>query len=204
MLVTYVVKVYAPLWFAIKYNPSCKDGSKHLWNTIRASRYLPDELKGIIDPVLQRNGYFGHPENILLAMITDARKYIRELGMRRILKARSTSYGIRRFTIPVLNFNAKDYVDLIDWQATEISEPPLMSDISTDEIEMLVASGSIPLIDFPKYPCHTQAVERCVKLVTEASAAVCGADARDGFIRVRLASRQIMPFFNTKADYHVI
>ena len=35
---------------------------------------------------------------------------------------------------------------------------------------MLVASGEVPVIDFPKYPCHTQAMERtwCVKLVTEA------------------------------------
>ncbi|KAF2903508.1 hypothetical protein ILUMI_02675 [Ignelater luminosus] len=35
-------------------------------------------------------------------------------------------------------------------------------------------------------PCHTQAVERCIKLVTEASQAVCGDDVRDGFIGVRL------------------
>ena len=46
------------------------------------------ELLDIIDPVLQHtcNGYFGHPENLLFAMISD--KNIRELGLRRILKAR--------------------------------------------------------------------------------------------------------------------
>jgi len=68
---------------------------------------------------------------------------------------------------------------------------------------MFVASGDVPQIDFPKYPCHTQAVERCVKLVTEASSAVCGASARDGFIRVRLESRGLMPSFNTKREYKV-
>ena len=41
-----------------------------------------------VDPVLQRNGYFAHPKNLLLAMISDERQYIRELGLRRILKAR--------------------------------------------------------------------------------------------------------------------
>jgi len=61
------------------------------------SRYLTDELKEIIDPVIQRNGYFGHPENILLSMITDERKQIRDLRMRRILKARSESYGLDVF-----------------------------------------------------------------------------------------------------------
>jgi len=66
---------------------------------------------------------------------------------------------------------------------------------------MLVASGNIPIIEFTKYPCHTQAVKICGKLVTEASAAVCGPKARYGCIRVRLESRRIMPYFNTKADY---
>src|SRR6218665_1387541 len=47
----------------------------------------------------------------------------------------------------------------------------------------------------------TQVVERCVKVVTEASAAVCGVKARGGFIRPRLESRRIMPTFNTKKEY---
>jgi hypothetical protein len=199
VIVTFIVKVYAPMWFTIKMNPSCKDGAKHVWKTIQRSRYLSTEFKDVIDPVIQRNAYFAHPENLLLSMITDERKTIRELGMRRILRARSESCGLRKFSIPTLNFNAQNYIDLIDWQMTDVTEPPLLADV--DSIEMLVASGETPVIDFPKYPCHTQAVERCVKLVTEASASVCGEMARDGFIRVRLESRKLMPYFNTKADY---
>jgi len=105
------------------------------------------------------------------------------------------------FSIPTLNFNAQNYMDMIDWQNTPVTEPPLLAEVPVDSIEMLVASGEIPVMDFPKYPCHTQAVERCVKLITEASASVCGEKARNGFIRVRLESRKIMPYFNTKADY---
>lgn len=201
VIVTFIIKVYAPMWFIIKMNPSCKDGAKHVWQTIQRSRYLSTEFKDVIDPVIQRNAYFAHPENLLLSMITDERKTIRELGMRRILRARSESSGLRKFSIPTLNFNAQNYIDLIDWQMTDVTEPPLLADLPVDSIEMLVASGEAPVIDFPKYPCHTQAVERCVKLVTEASASVCGEMARDGFIRVRLESRKLMPYFNTKADY---
>ena len=51
------------------------------------------------------------------------------------------------------------------------------------------------------FPCHTQGVERCIKLVTEASVEVCGYDGRDGYIRARFASRQIMPSFNTKSQF---
>ena len=54
---------------------------------------------------------------------------------------------------------------------------------------------------FSKIPCHTQAVERLVKLVTEASKAVCGRKSRDGFISARIASRQLMAKFESKRDF---
>ena len=41
----------------------------------------------------------------------------------------------------------------------------------------------------PKYKCHTQAVERAVKLVTEAASSVVGEEARDGFIRATKSCR---------------
>ena len=61
-----------------------------------------------------------------------------------------------------------------------VSEPPISAAVSEHDIEMLVTSGEVPVIDFPKYPCHTQAVKRCVKLVTEASSAACDVKDRDG------------------------
>ena len=51
--------------------------------------------------------------------------------------------------------------------------------MSEQDIEMFVVTGEVPVIDFPRYSCPTQAVERCVKLVTEASSAVLGIKARD-------------------------
>lgn len=50
-------------------------------------------------------------------------------------------------------------------------------------------------------PGHSQAVERHVKLVTEASSAVYGTARRDGFIRAQLESCSTMSVFNTKSDY---
>ena len=91
---------------------------------------MPKKLKMVIDPVIQRNAYFANPENILLAMISDEQKHIRELAMRRILRARSESYGIRHFKIPPLRFDATEYFNLIDWQSCDVTEPPLLSEIS--------------------------------------------------------------------------
>ena len=42
---------------------------------------MGDDLKEIIDPVIKRNGYFGHPEGILLAMLKDQRSHIKQLAL---------------------------------------------------------------------------------------------------------------------------
>jgi hypothetical protein len=110
-LVTFIIRVYAPTWFAIKTQPSCKDGAKHLHGMMVRTRYLSSSLKKVVDPVIRRNGFCGHPENVLLAMITDERPHLRELGLRRIMKARShvSANKIRRFRVPPLNLDATEY-----------------------------------------------------------------------------------------------
>ena len=57
-------------------------------------------------------------------------------------------------------------------------------------------------LKLPKWPNHTQAVERGIKLVTESCTAVTGAIERDGYIRQRMHSRQLMPKFNTKNEFN--
>ena len=52
--------------------------------------------------------------------------------------------------------------------------------------------------DVIKYPSHTHAVERSVKLVTEASGKTVGPQNRDGFIKTTLESRKHMPKFESK------
>ena len=51
------------------------------------------------------------------------------------------------------------------------------------------------------HPCHNQAVERHVKVVTEASGQVVGYEKRDGLIRQKLKSRMIMKKFDTKQQF---
>lgn len=203
ILAEFIVKVYAVCWFEIKSSWSCKDGSRHLFNMIRRSRYLPGHLKKVIDPVIKRNGYYAHSENLLIAMIADDRKFIRELALRRILKCRKSSAkteDVRIFRVNELNFDCEDYVDLIDWQNVSISEPPLTMGISDENLTSMICviPDEIPLLQFP---CHSQAVERCIKLVTEASIAVFGSEARDGFIKARIESRKILPQFETKKQF---
>ncbi len=76
-----------------------------------------------------------------------------------------------------------------------------MKSMSDAALEGLVRSNETMAVDFPRFPCYTQAVERYLKAITEASKSVIGQEARDGFIRARNAARTVMPTFNTKCEY---
>jgi len=213
ILASFIIKVYAPMWFSIKTKPLCIFGAKHLHKTIMLSRYLPNSLKAVIDPVIQRNGFFGHPENILIAMLADDRQDINVLALRRILKARQAFKKpsrniIRTFEIPQFNFEATDYIDIINWADVTVTEPPLTKQLDDQVISGCImnpqTTNNIIVSNIKQFPCHTQATERCVKLVTEASASVCGPSRRDGFIKTCLESRKQMPVFNTKKQYRPV
>lgn len=45
----------------------------HFWKLVNSSRVFNATVKKIIDPVIQRNAFFAHSENILLAMIADSK-----------------------------------------------------------------------------------------------------------------------------------
>jgi hypothetical protein len=107
LLTIFILQAYVPVWFAIKTKPSCEDGSKHFHKLIKLTRQLPNEVKAAIDPVIQRNAYVAHSENMLLAMVADERPHIRQLGLRCIIKARSQVItGVRQFRPPKINVTA--------------------------------------------------------------------------------------------------
>jgi len=89
------------MWFAIKVQSSCKDGARHVDQMPVKSRYLSPKHKKVVDPVILHNVYFADPQNLLLAMMTDRRPRIRELGLRQVMKARAADpvdkYGGPRF-----------------------------------------------------------------------------------------------------------
>lgn len=110
-LVVFIMKVYAPTWFDIKMKPSCKHGPIHVFNMIKRSLYLRQELKDIVLKTIQRNAFFAHPENLLLAMLQDEHPHIKELALRRIKKAREQSKGknLLEFKILQLDFESSSY-----------------------------------------------------------------------------------------------
>ncbi|GBM96812.1 hypothetical protein AVEN_261922-1 [Araneus ventricosus] len=133
-------------------------------------------------------------------MLVNEREHNRELGYRRILKARQTvpkKKTVRYFVPQKINFQASDYIEIINWNYCVVYPPPMLRDLSEDDIKSLINSDTTPFRP-------TQTVERCFKLVTEASNKVCGHEARNGYIRATLKSRSVMSNFSKKSDFKCV
>ncbi|GBN10906.1 hypothetical protein AVEN_157611-1 [Araneus ventricosus] len=96
-------------------------------------------------------------------MLTDQRCHIRTLA------AGPDGNCVRRFVIPAVNFRATDY-DHNDWEACNVTPPRVLKHISCHELLKMI-QDDVPMDswDFIKCPSDTQAFERIVKPVTEAS-----------------------------------
>lgn len=124
-----------------------------MWMTIRQSCRLSEPMRVIVDIVIQHNGYFGYLENVLLSMLSGDRQHVRELGIRRILRAcKQGNCRIRFFQIPLLNFEAEVFTELIDWQSFTVTESPATESMSGSDLQRLVRSDEAPIISFPLFP----------------------------------------------------
>ena len=93
-----------------------------------------------------------------------------------------------------MNWNASSWKDSIDWGKAKVWEPRILEALTLEQIE---AALQTPL-NFPKYPCHSQTVERMVKLVTEVSSSVFGEERQQDKIVSVLASRKSRKAYDTK------
>ncbi|KAB7505002.1 hypothetical protein Anas_12575, partial [Armadillidium nasatum] len=173
--------------------------------------------------------YFAHGENILIAMLADEEEEVRVRAVNKLLNIKGlneiftcedsfeggvvesesedepaeddeTKYppmnkGVRTFLKPKINFNASSYHTMTPISQWEII-PPILNAMSEAEIKNLIYN---PLE--LRHDCHSQNVERHIKLVTEASLAVVGHDRRDGLIRNKIRSRKLMKTFVSKSNF---
>ena len=114
---------------------------------------------------------------------------------------KTNQISVWQFKVPTLNFMSKKTWELIEVIPSGRSGPLTVQLI--DEQLKQAKEHHIQLTDLlKKLPCHTQAVGRCVKMVTAVSASVCDEMKGDGMVHVRLQSRKNKPIFNTKAHYN--
>jgi len=120
-----------------------------------------------------------------------------------MLKARdgTNKEQLRQFKMPEIYFEANEYYKLINWQNEQVSEPPLLKNIPSEDIQKKIRDKTMPGLTNSGIPWHSQVVERMIKLMTEASSKVCGENEREGFITVTLESRKNLAKFDTKNQF---
>ena len=192
-LAVYVVNVYVPTVMSIRHRPDLVQAPKHLYNQLdRQRRHLTGDALATAQRSLCRNSYMAHPEAVLLAMLGDERKEVRQEAVHLVQEARQrkTSNQLRSYNAPVINLDAQTYTELTDvrkYARDSDEELPFISLFSTERLNELVDE---PL--HTSVPCHTQSTERSVKMTTEAAAAVTGVDRQDGYSLNKVAYRRRM------------
>ena len=193
----FILNVYAPSWFNIKHHSSCLDGARNFFYLMKRCYELGPEDWEIVEPVLQNNSYFAHPENIILAGVTDEDESIRKFACEKLIDARvhSQTNGIRVFdkSTITLDCSALSYIDMIDWTVAVVTPPPLLISISTDNLDQVHS--------FKGIPCHSQAVERCIKDISATTLRVFGHRSRHGMIMQCTKSRTELPKVDCKSDF---
>ena len=157
-IVFFIVNFYLPAWFQVKSQPHLQDGARHLQFMLGLSRELCGEDQATVQRVIQHNAYFAHPENVVVACLSDNQEDVRRMGVRYILEARKTfnpEEEVRKFIPPTVNFQSKEFYNLVDLETLEKTEPPVTKDMSK---EMILSALAAPL-KLPPYPNHTQRVE---------------------------------------------
>ena len=198
-LINFIVNHYVPCWFQVKCHPHCQDGAQNFFYMVQLLQDLPEADREIASEVLQRNAFWAHPENMLIGFLADKNIPIRTKAVDCILKARhdfDTSNHPRKFSVPKVNFDAQVYVDLIDWDTIDLTEPPMTRELSTEVIKSAIG---VPLI-LPANPNHTQSVEHLIPLVTEACKQRVGSVNRHRWILNNIDSREKRPKFESKQD----
>ena len=205
MVVKYIVQVYSVVWFLIKKESKFTNGPSHLFTLIKLVKGQSLEVQNAVKPAIQRNAYFAHPSIMLCAMLESPMKSVRCKAVERIKKVREKPpkvqkmkvlKGVRKFSIPNLNWNPSSQWDIIEWDSVKIYEPSILEKLNVDDLK---AAESVPH-SFPNFPLHSQSVERSVKLVTEASSKVVGEQRRHQHILSIIEARRIRKPCGTKSD----
>ena len=198
-LCSFIVFVYGPVFLAAKHFNRVEEGPKILLQELQSVKFhcLPDEIK-IVQPIIKNNGFFGHGENILVTLLSSdsleerifAVNKVKEIRQLQTKSARGRK-KVRPFKIPEdFNVDADSLLDLTDLSKLS-TEPPVTKHFSDEEL-----SGFVDVPLNLGLPSSTVAVERGVKMTTEAVKHTADPILQDGLSFQKIAARKRNPLKN--------
>ena len=72
------------MWFTIKCNPLVIHGAKNTFRSIQLQKNLNKDERAVAKKAVQRNAFFSHPDQLLLAMSADGDAEVRAKAVRLI------------------------------------------------------------------------------------------------------------------------
>ena len=197
--------IYNWFKFNIHWNTLWKFLSHNL-KLIQLARDQPVQVQGVVKPAIQRNAYFAETGIMLTYMIEDPYVDVRRSGIEMIKKARSKPpkvpksnflKGMRKHEIPVLNWNASKWTEIVDLEKVKIWEPRILRKLSLEQVEaamdFLLSQVSLSLTN-----CWENG-ETCHWSVWRS---LWGEKQQEKAVAV-LASRKSRKAYDTKKDYIV-
>ncbi|QQP40751.1 Uncharacterized protein FKW44_017171 [Caligus rogercresseyi] len=203
LIVEFIIGVYYPCWFNAKVKHCWIKGPRHILFQLDCLKSQKKEVLDLVMPTVRRSAWYAHSEMLIQALLCSEDQKDRINGVEKILTIRGEGdpnsqlgdSSVRMRKTPEINTEATSINDLISW-SDGVLEPPLTCSLSTLEVKGFINSP----MKVPNWPCHTQSIERVVKMVTEASAKYYSQEKRDGAIRAQEASRRLMAKNDSKQD----
>ena len=214
LLVNFIVNCYTPALLNIKKTPHCSNGPRHVFQILEWSRDLLEkdhpEVFEVVKACIEDNAYYLHPEQVLLAMVTDPEEKVRDEAIKVIKKFRAQDkyrkekciglMKIRVFKKPEnIDFSAKNYhtmVNMDEFDYIDVCSPSMLRDYSIDDIKSQNFSNG-----FWKVPSHSQHIERFVALVSKAAEHASGYKNRHQWILNHVAASKKIPTSAKKDDF---
>jgi len=195
LLVKYITSVYVPSWFSIKKS-KFHQMPKILFTMIRKTCHLPLNIKEVLWKNLSGNSFCLIPQNFIYCLLMDDDSGIRALGVDAILKCRKSRKTSNPKRIPDINFQAATWTELISLESVSIEdEPPSTRKFDVNDFQALDTHRTLPV-----FPCHSQSVERSVKLVSDTCQTVYGLERRHQLLKVKTLGYSTQPAIRTKEE----
>ena len=189
-MTSFIIHVYVPTFLNIRQKNLLLEGPRHLLAIItRVATYCTEEEVNLLRPYLQYNGYFAQHEVVLASMLASKEREEREVALQMVKKLRKKEKKSKRKTVrkvrnPELNLSATKLSEMVDIEKAT-SSPPILVKHTEEELDKFLEEP----YNEPGLPCTTTAVERGVKLTTEAATMVSGALNQDKLTWNRQAAR---------------
>ena len=218
-LAKFVIHGYAKMWFRCRLQPKATEAPHHYFEWMKELKSIDEDkvVKEEVITIFENGLYWLHSENLLLSALSDPDIKVRQRAVEQILRIRHseelkelkakeqeeikkekkcTSKKQRVFVKPAIDYEAKNYLEVLSWETQVLYEPPFVQGMTDEEVKMYESKALSLCV-----PSHSVQTERTIRDVDRVSGKSTSEETRDGMVRSILADRKEKPRLEKKSDF---